>query len=186
MPGQEFWSPVEFRVSWTQNSGLRWNARSGVLKSSGIPGKWNPEFWTPVECQVRSSGIRWNSGLVESRILKSVGIPGLEFWIPVEFRVSGTHNTEVRWNASSGLWWNSVLKITAWVKYKLADAHSTFKKLEETMHVYVRRLYQDVHCWSILISFQFFSKIWVAKLGARLICGCGVYAVFTVYCTCIY
>ena len=38
MPGPEFWSPVEFLTSGTQNSGVRWNARSGVLESGGIPG----------------------------------------------------------------------------------------------------------------------------------------------------
>ena len=38
MPGHEIWSPVEFQVSGTQNSGVRGNARSGVLESGEIPG----------------------------------------------------------------------------------------------------------------------------------------------------
>jgi len=38
VPGLECWSPVEFRASGTQNSGIQWNARSGVLEFGGTPG----------------------------------------------------------------------------------------------------------------------------------------------------
>ena len=65
IPGPEFWSPVEFLTSGTQNSGVWWNARSGGL-----------EFWSPVEFQVsgtQNSGVQWNA---RSGVLEAGGILG--------------------------------------------------------------------------------------------------------------
>ena len=53
---------------------IRWNS-----------GKWNPEFQSPVGCQVWSSGVWWNSGLVEPRVLDSVRIPGIKVRSAGEF-----------------------------------------------------------------------------------------------------
>ena len=66
-------------VSGTRNSRVQRNARYGVLESGGIPGKRNPE------------------------IPESTGMPGVEFWSPVEFRVSATQSFGARWNSRSGV-----------------------------------------------------------------------------------
>ena len=85
----EFQSLVECQV---RSFGVRWN--SGLVE---------PRILESGEYQVRSSGVRWNSELVEPGILESGGMPGLEFWSLVEFRVSGTQNSGVQWNARSGV-----------------------------------------------------------------------------------
>ena len=48
------------------------------------------------------------------------------------------------------------------------------------MHVHVKLLSQDPTFDLFKFFPNFFSKIWVAKLGVRLICECGLYA--GVYC----
>ena len=50
------------------------------------------------------------------------------------------------------------------------------EKLQETMHVHVRLLSKDSTFDLFNFFTIFFSKIWVAKLGVRLICECGLYA----------